>query len=204
MLKYQRWNVCWILVLFVAFFGNAGDKAEDCPKTGTSFDPLLKDAYDCHEQFVSADLSMSHGFNVTRDLYCTTLNKTEEEKADIMAMASSSFIELISQSEVQQELKNKLTDDDKVLLDTVKVRMDESLVGLNGSLGSAQELTAKIPDAIKSLPSELKGLNAMKIPKVQGALETAKHWMEEVMDSAPIHIEEVTSVLDFVKAMTAD
>jgi len=192
------------LMLLGACFVTAGEKKESWPVTGTSFDSLIKQAYDCHQQYLETEPPSGHGVNLLKGLYNTTLGKTEEEKTAVMAMTDSAFIGLISLEEVQQELKGKLSDDGKTTLDTLNIEMNQSLEEYNGILASANELIKEIPEAIKNVPDELKGLNLLKIPKVQGALETSKRWIEEVMDSAPIHIEQINTVISIIEKLTGE
>jgi len=191
------------LVFLCTWLFSKGEEREPCPETGTSADSIIKQAYDCHGKFLDADLSISHGFTVLKELFNTTFEKGEEEGKEILAMADTAFISLISQKEVRQEFKNKLTGDGKAILDTLKIKMDASLQGVNDVYSSAKELAREIPDAIKKLPSELKGLRARKIPSVKSALDRAKAWMDEVIEKSPVDIEKINSIVQVVQDLTS-
>lgn len=178
--------------------------AEECPKTGTSFDALIKEAFECKQDFNTADVSVDHGVETFKDIYCTTLGMTEESKDSVMAMADSSFLVLVADSSVKAQVKEKLAEDGKAMLDTLKTNMDDALSDLKVANNSAVELSKKIPEAIKKLPSELKGLNAMKIPKVKAALEKAKGWIDDIKVQIPEDIDVTTTVLGIVGYLLAE
>jgi hypothetical protein len=190
------------LVLSISLIGMLSGE-EECPETGTSYDPLIKEAYDVHQKFVAADLSVDKGVNTFKEIFATTMGKSEEEKEELMAMADTAFVSMLSDEEVQAELKEKLTDEGKASLDTVKVQMDVALVDFRDANDAAGSLVKKIPGAIKELPSKFKGLNAMKIPKVKAALEKALGWANEVVDNVSPQITMVTSVVEIITGLVS-
>jgi hypothetical protein len=178
--------------------------ADECPKTGTSFDAVIKEAYDCKNDFNKADVSVNHGIETFKEIYCTTLGMAGESKDSVMTMADSSFLVLVADDSVKAMVKEKLTDDGKAMVDTLKGNMDDVLADLEVVNNSAIELAKEIPGAIKKLPSELKGLNAMKIPKVKAALETAKGWIDDVKMQIPDDIDATNTVLGIVGYLLAE
>ncbi|TES91449.1 MAG: hypothetical protein E3J87_07815 [Candidatus Cloacimonadota bacterium] len=194
--KFQILFFVFILLFALTVYA---DDREPCPETGTSFDELIKEAYDCHGKFLEADASVGHGVIVLKELFATVLEKTEEEKEEIMAMTDSSFITLIADEEVQKEIKEKLNENSEATLDTLKTQLDESLLELRIANDAALELSKKIPEAIKKLPSEFKGLNKRKIPKVKAALEKVKEWMDDVIAKASVDVEKVNAIVGVVK-----
>ena len=202
----MRNRIFFVLPLIFIFLSTwvlaADEDKESCPETGTSFDPLIEEAYECYQQFLEADESIANGMIVVKELFGTTMGKTEEEKEEIMAMADTSFINLVSEKETRQEFLNELSDDGTVVLDSLKPHMDAYRKELNGILASANELAKEIPGAIKRIPSELKGMNMMKIPAVKEALQTTLRWIEEVLYSAPIDDETIDFLIDIAKANT--
>lgn len=178
--------------------------AEECPKTGTSFDALIKEAYDCKQDFDAADVTVDHGIETFKDLYCTTLEMTGESKDSVIAMADSSFLTLAADDSVKALVKEKLTEDGKALVDTLKSNMDEALADLKVANNSAAELATKIPAAIAKLPSELKGMNALKIPKVKEALDKAKGWVDDVKVKVTDDISNSNMLLGIVGYLLAE
>lgn len=202
-MRNRNFFVLPLIFIFLNTWVLAADEdKESCPETGTSFDPLIEEAYECYTQFLEADASIANGMIVVKELFNTTMGKTEEEKEEIMAMADTSFINMVSEEETRQEFLNELSDDGKVLLDTLKPYMDAYRKELNGILASANELAKEIPGAIKRIPSELKGMNMMKIPAVKEALQTTLRWIEEVLYSVPIDDETIDFLIDIAKANT--
>jgi hypothetical protein len=179
-------------------------RAEECPKTGTSFDALIKEAYDCKQDFDKANVSVDHGVEEFKGIYCTTLGMTEESKDSVMAMADSSFLVLVADDSVKALVKEKLTEVGKVMLDTLKIETDEALSDLRVVNESALKISQKIPEAIAKLPSELTGLNKAKIPKVKAALEKAKGWVDDVKIQCPEAIETASTVLGIVGYLLAE
>ncbi|TES91757.1 MAG: hypothetical protein E3J87_07055 [Candidatus Cloacimonadota bacterium] len=196
-----------ILVVFsfiLFFLCSLSVFSEECPKTGTSFDALIKEAYDTRTKFIEVDLSVDNGVNIFKDFYATVMEKSEEEKEEIMAMTDSSFFVIIADSSVKAAVKEKLTEDSKATLDTLKIKMDDALSDLRVANDAALELSKKIPEAIKKLPSELKGMNAMKIPKVKAALEKAKGWMDDIKIQFTQDAEVVNTVLGVIGFLFAE
>jgi hypothetical protein len=201
----MRLNILFALCIgFILLFSSVILLADECPKTGTSFDALIKEAYDCKNDFKKADVSVDHGVVTFKEIYCTTLGMADESKDSVMTMADSSFLVLVADDSVKAMVKEKLTDDGKAMVDTLKSNMDATLADLEVANNSALELSKKIPAAIKKLPSELTGLNAMKIPKVKGALETAKGWMDDVKAQIPDDIDATNTVLGIVGYLLAE
>jgi hypothetical protein len=193
-----------IAILTLVLFAFTVLLADECPQTGTSFDALIKEAYDCKQDFNKADVSVDHGVETFKDIYCTTLEITGESKDTVMTMADSSFLVLVADDSVKAMVKEKLTDDGKAMLDTLKTKMDVALSDLEVANNSALELSTNIPEAIAKLPSELKGMNALKIPKVKTALETAKGWVDDVKVKATTDIATSNTLLGMVGYLLAE
>jgi hypothetical protein len=203
--KEMKGNVLLVLsISILLLFSWVMLLAEECPKTGTSFDALIKEAYDCKKDFDKADVSVDHGVETFKDIYCSTLGMAGESKDSVMAMADSSFLVLVADDSVKAMVKEKLADDGKAMLDTLKSDMDVALSDLKVANDAALELSKNIPAAIKKLPNELKGLNAMKIPKVKAALEKAKGWVDDVKAQIPDDVDITNTVLGIVGYLLAE
>ena len=129
------------------------------------------------------------------------LEKATEEKEMIMAMADTAFFSLISQDEVRQAFKSKITNDSKSTLDTLSGQLNASLEELNRTMGSATGIAKEIPEAIAKLPSEFKGLNVRKIPAVKSALGKTKGWIDAIINSVPISIEKINSTVNVINGL---
>lgn len=202
-------NKNWLILLLIFVFVCTGTiwadtEREPCPETGTSYDTLIQEAYDSHGKFLEADLSVGHGTTVLKELYNTAFEKTEEEAEKIMVMTDSAFTDMISQEETRQTFIDKLTEDSKATLDTLKTQLNESLKKIEVALESANEIVKEIPDAIKRLPSEFTGLKATKIPKIKSALEKAQGWAKEVIEKSPVDIEALNAVGGVVKELIGE
>lgn len=202
----MRRNIYAVLcsAALMLFFTCAIMSGEECPETGTSFDPLIREAYECREDFNEADISVDHGVDEFKGIYCTVMGITEESKDTVMNMADSSFLNLVADDSVKAQVKEKLTEDSEMMLDTLAAETDKGLSDLRVINDSALEISQEIPKAIAKLPSELKGLNKTKIPAVKAALEKAKGWVDDVRIACPEVIDTAEMVLAIVGYLRAE
>jgi len=196
--------VIFVFVLFLSWIVSADTKKEECPKTGTYLDSLIKEAYDCKAKFDTAGVSKDNGIKVLKELYATTFGKEEKEKEEIMALIDTAFISMLEDEEIRKNFKEKLSEDGEATVDTLKMQMDDALLRLRDANDDAVKLEKKIPAAIKELPSKFKGMNAMKIPKVKAALEKAKGWVDNVVANTPPQVTMVKSIVEIAVYFLAE
>ncbi len=202
----MRLNTSLVLcIALILLFSCVVLSGEECPETGTSFDPLIKEAYDCKEDFKEANITIDKGVEEFKEIYCMTLDITEASKDTVMNMADSSFLVLVADDSVKALVKEQLTEDGEVMLDTLAAETDKALSDLRTLNDSALEISQKIPKAIAKLPSELTGImNKAKIPAVKAALEKAKGWVDDVRIACPETIETAETVMAIVGYLQAE